>query len=177
MANQRLTDKTELTAPLSGDLFHMVDVSDTSGSTAGTSKKIKSESIITTTAALSLDSTAVSALNTSAATLLSPSGSGFGYVVHGVTIVVTYVSLDNGTNLNLYVGPEGSGTTYYWAQQRTFFRNISTDTTYQLSAASGSVGLGAYSIDNKGVKMWTSASIAGDCTIKVYTTYTKITLR
>ncbi len=40
MAFQKLTDKTALTAAASDDLMHIVDVSDTTGSAAGTSKKI-----------------------------------------------------------------------------------------------------------------------------------------
>ena len=40
MAGQRLTDKTALTEQVgSGDLFMVVDVSDNTGSTAGTIKK------------------------------------------------------------------------------------------------------------------------------------------
>ncbi len=40
MAFQKLTDKTALTAAASDDLMHIVDVSDTTGSASGTSKKI-----------------------------------------------------------------------------------------------------------------------------------------
>jgi len=40
MAFQKLTDKTALTTAASDDLMHIVDVSDTTGSAAGTSKKI-----------------------------------------------------------------------------------------------------------------------------------------
>lgn len=39
MANQKLTDKTSLNAFALNDLFHVVDVSDTSSDPAGTSKK------------------------------------------------------------------------------------------------------------------------------------------
>jgi hypothetical protein len=39
MANQKLTDKTSLTEFADGDLIHVVDVSDTTGSAQGTSKK------------------------------------------------------------------------------------------------------------------------------------------
>jgi hypothetical protein len=43
MAGQRLTDKTALEQQTgSGDLFMVVDVNDTTGSAAGTSKKIDS---------------------------------------------------------------------------------------------------------------------------------------
>lgn len=44
---ERLTDKTALsTPPADGDLFHVVDISDTTGNAAGTSKKITIETIL-----------------------------------------------------------------------------------------------------------------------------------
>jgi hypothetical protein len=49
MAGQRLTDKTALTNHTgTGDLFMVVDVSDTTGSSAGTSKKLDSKYVIQT---------------------------------------------------------------------------------------------------------------------------------
>ena len=49
MAGQRLTDKTALAEQTgSGDLFMVVDVNDTTGSAAGTSKKIDSKFVIQT---------------------------------------------------------------------------------------------------------------------------------
>ena len=49
MANQRLTDKSALANNTgTGDLFMVVDVSDTTGSSAGTSKKVDSQYIIQT---------------------------------------------------------------------------------------------------------------------------------
>jgi len=49
MAGQRLTDKTALAEQTgSGDLFMVVDVNDTTGSAAGTSKKIDAKYIIQT---------------------------------------------------------------------------------------------------------------------------------
>jgi len=48
MATSKLTDRTELTtAPASDDVLHIVDVNDTTGSPAGTSKKIKVSTLIT----------------------------------------------------------------------------------------------------------------------------------
>jgi len=41
MANRKLTDLPELLAPADGDFLYIVDVSDTTESLAGTSKKIK----------------------------------------------------------------------------------------------------------------------------------------
>ena len=49
MAGQKLTDKTALGQQTSsGDVFHIVDVSDTTGSSAGTSKKIDAKFVIQT---------------------------------------------------------------------------------------------------------------------------------
>ena len=48
MAGQRLTDKSELDLLAAGDLAMIVDVSDTTGSAVGTSKKIKAENLIVT---------------------------------------------------------------------------------------------------------------------------------
>ena len=49
MAGQKLTDKTALTEQTgSGDLFMVVDVSDTTGSSAGTSKKFDSKFLLQT---------------------------------------------------------------------------------------------------------------------------------
>ena len=47
MASQKLTDRTELDAtPASGDLLHLVDISDSTDSAAGTSKKITVDNLI-----------------------------------------------------------------------------------------------------------------------------------
>lgn len=46
MADQRLTDKDLLTDPVGADLMHVVDVSDTTGSVAGTSKQITLSSAV-----------------------------------------------------------------------------------------------------------------------------------
>ncbi len=43
MSDQRLTELTELTTPADGDFLYVVDVSDTSGSPAGTSKKLQNK--------------------------------------------------------------------------------------------------------------------------------------
>jgi hypothetical protein len=48
MADQVLTDRTELTTSASGDFLHIVDVSDLTDGAAGTSKKIQKSNIIPT---------------------------------------------------------------------------------------------------------------------------------
>ena len=64
MANQRLTDKTALEEQTgSGDLYMIVDVSDTSSSAQGTSKKLDSKFVIQTDK-FSLSNAEVLALDT-----------------------------------------------------------------------------------------------------------------
>jgi hypothetical protein len=47
MAQSKLTDRTELAAtPANGDLLHVVDIDDTTGSAAGTSKKITVQNLL-----------------------------------------------------------------------------------------------------------------------------------
>ncbi|QDP66724.1 MAG: hypothetical protein Unbinned1446contig1005_45 [Prokaryotic dsDNA virus sp.] len=46
MGFQKLTDKTALTSTSDDDLLHIVDVSDTTGSAAGTSKKIQVQHLL-----------------------------------------------------------------------------------------------------------------------------------
>ncbi len=46
MANKKITDLTELTSPADGDLVCIVDVSDTSGSSTGTTKKIQKSNLV-----------------------------------------------------------------------------------------------------------------------------------
>lgn len=47
MANKKITDLTELTSPADNDLVCIVDVSDTSGSSTGTTKKIQKSNLVT----------------------------------------------------------------------------------------------------------------------------------
>lgn len=48
MADSKLSDLTSLTSVAAGDLFYVVDISDTTDSVAGTSKKITLEKVLTT---------------------------------------------------------------------------------------------------------------------------------
>ena len=92
MAGQRLTDKSGLAQQTAGDdILMVVDVSDTTGSAQGTSKKIEAKNIISV-ASVSLSSAQIQALHTSAVVLLPAPGSGFMYMVHSVIIDNTYVS-------------------------------------------------------------------------------------
>jgi hypothetical protein len=73
MAESKLTDQTTLTTPADGDWAYLVDISDTSGGAAGTSKKITVANLMTKapvvsvngeTGAVSLDSTEIKRVGT-----------------------------------------------------------------------------------------------------------------
>ena len=84
MASQKLTDKTALAEPTAkDDLYMIVDKSDTTGSSAGTSKKIDAKFVIQTdivTGNLDLASNPL--------TLVAQPGAG--YMVQPITITVLY---------------------------------------------------------------------------------------
>ena len=115
MAGQRLTDKTALDQQTgSGDLYMVVDVNDTTGSAAGTSKKIDSKYVIQTDK-FSLSNAEVKALHTSSKTLV---GALSGYMVTPLscTVLCTADAGDLETsNKNLYLGYAPISTVNYWA--------------------------------------------------------------
>jgi hypothetical protein len=171
MANQRLTDKTALEEQTgSGDLFMVVDVSDTTGSAAGTSKKIDSKFIIQTDK-FSLNNTEVQALNVTAKTLV---GALSGYMVTPIscTILVTYASATESANKNLYLGYDASQDLAYWDAQSRFMNALTDDRTFIFGGGSPTVkGVLAASTLNKGFYMWSNGAFNGGWTCDVYLTY------
>tara|TARA_R100001163_G_C5053562_1_gene190122 strand:+ start:670 stop:1194 length:525 start_codon:yes stop_codon:yes gene_type:complete len=169
MAGQRLTDKTALAEPTaSGDQLMIVDVSDTTGSSAGTSKKISAKYVIQTdiiTGNLDLASNPL--------TLVAAPGSG--YIVQPITITViyTYNSVASPTSNNMYINYDSSDTTEYIVQQRNFIQNDTASRTFQFGCSSTNVSDGVYagSIENRALVMWASADLGGNGSFKVYVTY------
>ena len=84
----------------SGDLFMVVDVNDTTGSAAGTSKKIDAKFIMQTDK-FSLSNAEIQALNTSPKTFVSAL-SGYMIQVYHITILTTYASAtESSSNVRL----------------------------------------------------------------------------
>lgn len=79
MADQRLTDKTEITSAADGDFLHIIDVSDTSGNVEGTSKKIRVDNLPTPSVTLDEKEVATSIIGQKLQAWL-PFGNGFGTV-------------------------------------------------------------------------------------------------
>jgi hypothetical protein len=173
MANQRLTDKSALEQQTgSGDLFMIVDVSDTSSSAEGTSKKIDSKYIIQTDK-FSLNNAEVQALSHGASpkTLV---GALTGYMVTPIsaTVLVTHAGSDETANRLLYFGYDSSNNLRYWDVGSKFFVNETADGAYVFGGnqPSGGVYTGG-SILNKPFMMWSSGAFNGGWSMDVYLTY------
>ena len=167
MAGQRLTDKAAATILATDDLLMCVDVSDTTGSAEGTSKKIESKYVIRTD---TIDLTAgnFQALNSSPRTLVSAPGSGLAILPLGCIVYVDYNSVGAGTKITVYIGHTGTAQ-YHWGDIGSFMNGISTDMTYS-AVPGGSTAI--TTIENLPIKMHSSADFLGvDFTAKVYLTY------
>ena len=173
MAGQRLTDKTALEEQTSsGDLFMVVDVGDTTGGSAGTSKKIDSKFVIQTDK-FSLDNAAVKLLSDGdAPKTLVGALSGYMVTVFNVTLGCTHAGSNETSSNNLMYGFDSSSDSEYWAQIRDCMNNKSTNLTYVTSAAASSGGtyIGTSTL-NRPFVMWTNAAFNGGWSCDVYVTY------
>lgn len=120
MAGQRLTDKTELDDLAAGDLFMAVDVSDTTGSADGTSKKIKAQSLIVTEK-VSIDNATFHNLNTTGVKLVTE-GSATDVIVP-LSVYMAYTEgVTASTNTHgAYIGYDDGNITYYWYTNKFLF--------------------------------------------------------
>ena len=132
MANVKLTDKTALEEQLgSGDLFMVVDVNDTTGSSAGTSKKFDTKFLIQTDK-ISLSNAEVQALNSSPKTLVGAL-SGYMITVYNVTFLVSTPSGSESANKRMYMGYDNSTNNSNWFSHRGFMNGLSDDRAYSFS--------------------------------------------
>ena len=170
MAGQRLTDKTALEEQTgSGDLYMIVDVSDSTGSADGTSKKLDSKFVIQTDK-FSLNNTEVQALNSSPKTLIGAL-SGYMVTVFNVTILCTYASSTESSSNDLLFGFDSSSTSQHWKQIRDMMNGKTTDITFMIGATPPSGGSCSTSTLNKPFIMWSNAAFNGGWSCDVYVTY------
>ena len=170
MANQKLTDKTELAEQAgSGDLLMVVDVSDTTGSTAGTSKKQDFKYVIQTDK-ISLSNAEAQALDSSPKTLVGAL-SGYMITVYNVTFLVSTPSGSESANKYMYMGYDNSTSTSYWAAHRSFMYNLSDDRAFSFSAEPPSGATIDGTLLNKPFIIWSSGAFNGDWTAEIYVTY------
>ena len=170
MANVKLTDKTALEEQLgSGDLFMVVDVNDTTGSSAGTSKKFDTKFLIQTDK-ISLSNAEVQALNSSPKTLVGAL-SGYMITVYNVTILCDYTSSAESSSADLYLSFDSSSTAAYFKYIRDFMNAKTTDVSWSLTSDPVASGTCTTSLLNKPFLMYSNSAFNGDLTLDVYITY------
>lgn len=170
MAGQRLTDKTALAEQTgSGDLFMVVDVNDTTGSAAGTSKKIDSKFVIQTDK-ISVSNAEYQDLDSNPKTLVGAL-SGYMITVYNVTVLCDYTSSAESSSNDLYLGYDSTTTISYWKYIRDFMNGKTTDISWCFTSDPVSGGTCITSLLNKPFVMWSNAAFNGDLTLEVYVTY------
>ena len=170
MAGQRLTDKTALEQQTgSGDLFMVVDVNDTTGSAAGTSKKIDSKYIIQTDK-ISVSNADVQDLHTDKKTLV---GALSGYMITPIsaTCLCTYAASTESSNNSIFFGYDDSSDSYYWDTSSRFMGSKTTDVTYIFGGRTAGAGTKTTSILNSPFVIWSNAAFNGGWSMDVYITY------
>ena len=175
MAGQRLTDKTALEEQLgSGDLLMVVDVNDTTGSAAGTSKKYDAKFLMQTDK-ISVSNAELQAMKAdgSAGTFKTLVGALSGYMItiYNVNVIVTYAASTESSAENLYFGYESDTILQYWGYSRRFMNGITLDITASFAAQTPSNGTCSTSILNKPFLMYSSGAFNGGWSCDVYVTY------
>ena len=178
MANQRLTDKTALEEQTpSGSLYMIVDVNDTTGSSAGTSKKIDSKFVIQTDK-YSLSNAEVLALDSTPKTLIGAL-SGYMPTIFNVTVLCTYASSTESSRKDMIFGFDESVDSEYWSYIESCMDSETSDNSYVVGAgrALNKAGSCSSSLLNKPFKVWaegTGFNGGWSCDIYVTYCYTKI---
>ena len=176
MAGQKLTDKTALNNHTgSGDLYMIVDVSDSTGSADGTSKKLDSKFVIQTDK-ISVTSAQFQAMDATGGagtfrTLANGPGAGYGYILLSAVVCAKYVSSTDSANKALYVGYDSTTSTSYWGSAGRFMSGVAEDSTYNMKYIGSTTRMVASGIDNKPLLLWSAGNYNGDFTADVYITY------
>ena len=177
MAGQRLTDKSALNNHTgTGDLYMVVDVSDSSGSAAGTSKKIDSKFVIQTDK-ISVSASATQTLKSSPVTLVSAQGSGYAVIPLAFSLFNTYSSGAETAKIALILGHTGTGdSTLACATIGNYMKDVTTDATYITSPSLALPVTKTTSIDNTPLYVSANGNFAGGFSIEIYVTYQIIKL-
>jgi len=120
MAGQRLTDKTELDLLAADDLAMIVDVSDTTGSAVGTSKKMKAENLIITEK-VSISNAEFLALATTGVKLVTERTATEVIVPLSIYLQYTEGATGSTSTHGATVGYEDGNTTYYLFNNKYMF--------------------------------------------------------
>ena len=170
MANQKLTDKTALNEQVgSGDLLMVVDVNDTTGSSAGTSKKQDFKYLMQTDK-ISVSNAEFQDLGTTPKTLIGAL-SGYMINVFRVTVLVTYASATESSNAGLKFTYDASDVANYWLEYRRFMNTVTTDASFCFAPNPSSSGSCKTSLLNKPFQVTSTADFNGGWSADVYVTY------
>ena len=172
MAGQRLTDKTALEEQAgSGDLLMLVDVSDTTGSSAGTSKKTDFKYVIQTDK-FSLSNADVLALDSTPKTLVGAL-SGYMVTVLNVSVLGTYAAPTEIARKNLIFGFEDTTDTINWGVSSDCMDSVTTDVSYAVGPAQPrGTGSCTTSLLNKPFICWAEGlGFGGGWSCDIYVTY------
>jgi len=177
MAGQRLTQKSSLDNHTgTGDLYMIVDVSDSSGSADGTSKKLDSKFVIQTDK-ISVSNAELVALDDGGGAgeskvLVTAPGSGYIIIPLQLTLIATAAGSTESSNKNLYFGFDASQILVYWSYYSRIMGAVSAGNvrTYMASAPAGTGVMGA-TIDNLPLKIWTNGTLTGGWACDIYITY------
>jgi hypothetical protein len=177
MANVRLTDKTALDNHTgTGDLYMIVDVSDTTGSAAGTSKKLDSKFVIMTDK-ISVSNAELQAMDATGGagnfkTLISAPGVGYMIIPLQITILCTYASSTESSAKTMYVGYEKDQTVRAWTNFSRIMNAVATSNTFQgRGAVSTGTGVLDGTINNAPLYLWSNGNFNGGWSCDVYITY------
>lgn len=176
MAGQRLTDKTSLANnPSKDDLLMLVDVSDTTGSAAGTSKKVISEYVLATEK-VSIDNTQFIGMSSIGVKLVLARGANKVIIPESVYCEYTQGAVAQTNTLNATIGHIDQSSVYFWDQFKNFTKSplnngISWVFSGGLPADGGASAL--VNLDNLPLYFYFLAGVSKNATgtIDVWTTY------
>ena len=177
----KVTSRTALTVAADGDIIHVVDISDTTDSPQGTSKKstlrvIRKAMGDIYEAELSIATAAVLTLNATPLTIVAAPGAGYAIEVITATYGATYNSVAYATNTLLQVITAGATVTQYNLPSGLTFTASGKWQMYQYSSAFGATSTQVIENAALQVKVATGNPTAGNSDIKVYVLYRIITL-
>ena len=183
----KLTDLTALgTTPAAGDLLTIVDVDDTTGGAAGTSKKVTYANLgiaggggITTVkvslsnadvAAMKYDDTPINLKAAEASKIVMPIS---------VICVATYAAGTEASGGALRMGWSASDSTTVvrWGESRNWMQSITSGSISACFGASESAGANQkmdFSITNEPFQIWSTVDFDGGWTMDVYFSYVMV---
>jgi hypothetical protein len=179
MAGQRLTDKTALASnTASADNLMVVDTSDTTGSSAGTSKKVLAKYIIQTDK-ISLDNSEVIALDDGGTSgeykeLVGAPGVGYMIVPLQITIIATGAGATESSNKNLYIGYDNDQILAYYQYWSRFAGSLASGSVKSYvgnGTTTNGTGSNPLTLNNKPLYVWSNGTFNGGWAMDIWVTY------